>query len=513
MGSTRKLWLGLAALLIVSFSILLWAGGEIFRAAPPMPDAVTTQEGKTLYTRADIERGRQVWQSMGGMQLGSIWGHGGYVAPDWSADWLHREATAVLDIWARADGGMASYQALPPETQAALRGRLEASMRRNTFDPATRTIVVDRDRALAMSNVAAHYESLFGNDPATQKLREAYAMKEGTVPDADHRRALTAFFWWTSWAAGTERPREEGDAVAGANGTAKKGVTYTNNWPSEPLIGNTPPAPLWTWSVFSVLFLIAGIGLLGWYHARTHDNESPVKLPASDPLASLRITPSMRATAKYFWVVLALFLTQILLGAITAHYQVEGQQAYGYALSNVLPYSITRTWHTQLAVLWIAVAWLGTGLYIAPALSGHEPKFQRLGVNFLFGCLLVIVVGAFAGQWLAVMQKLGLANNFWFGHQGWEYADMGRFWQWFLFIGLLLWLTLVGRALWPVLRAPKNETKAIVGLLFLSTVCIGLFFGAALMWGEHTHISEVEYWRWWLVHLWVEGLRQAGSRP
>jgi nitric oxide reductase subunit B len=151
------------------------------------------------------------------------------------------------------------------------------------------------------------------------------------------------------------------------------------------------------------------------------------------------------------------------------------------------------------------VAWLGTGLYIAPALSGHEPKFQRLGVNFLFGCLLVIVVGAFAGQWLAVMQKLGLANNFWFGHQGWEYADMGRFWQWFLFIGLLLWLTLVGRALWPVLRAPKNETKAIVGLLFLSTVCIGLFFGAALMWGEHTHISEVEYWRWWLVHLWVEG--------
>ncbi|MDR7133340.1 nitric oxide reductase subunit B [Lysobacter niastensis] len=505
MGSTRKLWLGLAALLIVSFSILLWAGGEIFRAAPPMPDAVVTQEGKTLYTRADIERGRQVWQSMGGMQLGSIWGHGGYVAPDWSADWLHREATAVLDIWARADGGMASYQALPPETQAALRGRLEASMRRNTFDEATRKIVVDHDRALAMSNVAAHYESLFGNDPATQELREAYAMKEGTVPDAEHRRALTAFFWWTSWAAGTERPREEGDAAAGANGTANKGVTYTNNWPSEPLIGNTPPAPLWTWSVFSALFLIAGIGLLGWYHARTHDNESPVKLPASDPLASLRITPSMRATAKYFWVVLALFLTQILLGAITAHYQVEGQQAYGYALSNVLPYSITRTWHTQLAVLWIAVAWLGTGLYIAPALSGHEPKFQRLGVNFLFVCLLVIVVGAFAGQWLAVMQKLGLANNFWFGHQGWEYADMGRFWQWFLFIGLLLWLTLVGRALWPVLRAPKNETKAIVGLLFLSTVCIGLFFGAALMWGEHTHISEVEYWRWWLVHLWVEG--------
>ena len=506
MSTTRKLWTGLAVLLVISFSVLLWAGGEIFRAAPPMPERVVTTTGATLYTRADIERGRQVWQSMGGMQLGSIWGHGGYVAPDWSADWLHREAIGTLDLWARADGGMATWRELPAEQQAALRGRLEQMMRRNTFDPASRTIVLDADRALSISNVAAHYESLFGNDPATHALREAYAMKENTVVDADHRRALTAFFWWTAWAATTERPHALGDSlVPDQSGVKEKRVTYTNNWPSEPLVGNTPPPPLWVWSAFSVLFLLAGIGLLGWHHARTHGDDHVSVLPATDPLAGMRITPSMRATAKYFWVVLALFLVQILLGAITAHYQVEGQVAYGFNLSEVLPYSITRTWHTQLAVLWIAVAWLGTGLYIAPAMSGHEPKFQRFGVNFLFVCLLIIVVGSFVGQWLAVMQKLGLAYNFWWGHQGWEYADMGRFWQWFLFIGLLLWLILVGRALWPVLRGPSSDTRSIVGLLFLSTVCIGLFFASALMWGEHTHISEVEYWRWWLVHLWVEG--------
>lgn len=506
MTETRKLWLGLAALLLASFAVLLWAGGEIFRAAPPMPERVVAEDGTVAYTRDDIQTGRQVWQSMGGMQLGSIWGHGGYVAPDWSADWLHREATAILDMWARQDGGSATYAQLPPVEQATLRGRLQEVMRSNTYDAATGTITLGRDRVAALSNVAAHYESLFGNDPSTRELREAYAMRENTVPDAAHRRALTAFFWWTAWAAGTERPPAAGDAlVPDQAGVPDKRVTYTNNWPNEPLIGNTPPPPLWVWSAFSVLFLLAGIGLLGWHHARMHDREEAPPLPATDPLATLRITPSMRATAKYFWVVLALFLVQILLGAITAHYQIEGQQAYGYALSDVLPYSITRTWHTQLAVLWIAVAWLGTGLYIAPAMSGHEPRFQRFGVNFLFVCLLIIVVGSFAGQWLAVMQKLGLANNFWWGHQGWEYADMGRFWQWFLFVGLLLWLTLVGRALWPVLRGPQSDTKAIVGLLFLSTVCIGLFFGAALMWGEHTHISEVEYWRWWLVHLWVEG--------
>ena len=504
MSNIKKLWLGLAVLLIASFSVLLWAGGEIFRAAPPVPEQVVMEGGAVVYTRADIELGRQVWQSIGGMQLGSIWGHGGYVAPDWSADWLHREAVEILDIWARRDGGMATYAQLSAEQQAALRGRLQGMIRANSYDPATGTITLARDRVAALSNVAAHYESLFGNDPTTAKLRQAYAMKDGTVDTAEHRRALTAFFWWTAWAATTERPGVIDTASSGRPASSK--VTYTNNWPSEPLVGNTPPPALWLWSSFSVLFLIAGIAALGWHHAVSHGrNAEPHVIPARDPFATLRITPSMRATAKYFWVVLALFLTQILLGAITAHYQVEGQTAYGFELSQYLPYSLSRTWHTQLAVLWIATAWIATGLYIAPALSGHEPRFQRLGVNFLFTCLLIIVVGSFAGQWFAVMQKLGLDYNFWFGHQGWEYADMGRFWQWFLFIGLLLWVTLVGRALWPVLRGPSTDSKSIIGLLFLSTVAIGMFYGAALMWGERTHISEVEYWRWWLVHLWVEG--------
>ena len=507
MSNTRKLWTALAVLLICSFSVLLWAGGEIFRAAPPMPEKVLTQNGAVIYTRADIEQGRQVWQSMGGMQLGSIWGHGAYVAPDWSADWLHREATEVLNIWARRDDGSASYARLPAEQRAALRGRLQEMMRANTYDPIAKTITLTEDRAAALSNVAAHYVSLFGNDPATAELREAYAMKESTVGTLEHRRSLTAFFWWTAWAATTERAGTVGETlVPDQAGVVSSKVTYTNNWPSEPLVGNTPPPALWVWSAFSVLFLIAGIAILGWHYAVTHGRgEEGHTIPATDPFALLRVTPSMRATAKYFWVVLALFLVQILLGAITAHYQVEGQEAYGFKLSDYLPYSLARTWHTQLAVLWIATAWLATGLYIGPALSGHEPKYQRFGVNFLFVSLLLIVVGGFAGQWLAVMQIMPLKFNFWFGHQGWEYADMGRFWQWYLFVGLLLWVTLVGRSLWPIFKGPASDSKSIVALLFLSTVSIGLFYAAALMWGEHTHISEVEYWRWWLVHLWVEG--------
>ncbi|MBD9378031.1 nitric-oxide reductase large subunit [Pseudoxanthomonas sp. PXM04] len=490
MNSTRKLWVGLAALLIASFAVLLWVGSEVHRQAPPLPEQVVDADGQVLYTRKDIETGRQVWQSIGGQQLGSIWGHGGYVAPDWGADWLHREAEAILDIWARREAGAASYKDLDAPTQAAYAKRVQALMRPNSYDAATGTVTVDVDRAAAIRTVAAHYEQLFGNDPAMVKLREAYAMRNDTVPDAEHRRQLTGFYWWAAWSSVTQRPGAE--------------ISYTANWPADELVGNTPPPSAFLWTVFSVLFLIAGIGLLGWHYAVNHGDELAPVLPKRDPLADIKVTPSMRATAKYFWVVIALFLVQILLGAITAHYQVEGQEAYGFALADVLPYALTRTWHTQLAVLWIATAWLGMGLYIGPAISGHEPKFQRLGVNLLWVCLLIIVVGAFAGQWFAVMQKLGLKHNFWFGHQGWEYVDLGRFWQWFLFIGLTLWLVLVGRALWPAMRN-GGDSRSIVSLLFLSTVAIGLFYAAGLMWGEHTHLSMVEYWRWWVVHLWVEG--------
>jgi nitric oxide reductase subunit B len=438
-----------------------------------------------------MQKGRQVWQSMGGMQLGSIWGHGGLVAPDWSADWLHRESVTLLDSWSRRENGGRTYAQLPGDQQGLLQGRLRGMMRTNTYDPSTRTITVPVERAQAMLAVSRHYERLFGNDPATALLRENYAMRNNTVPDPEHRRVLSAFFWWTAWAATTERPGSS--------------VTYTNNWPSEPLVDNRPPASTFIWSAFSVTFLLAGIALLGWHHAVTHGRKPERhEVPKTDPLRSIVVTPSMAATAKYFWVVLALFLAQILFGAMTAHYQVEGQLVYGYEAAEILPYAITRTWHTQLAVLWIATAWLGTGLYMAPAVSGYEPKFQRLGVNVLWACLLIIVGGAFAGQWFAVMQKLGLENNFWFGHQGWEYADIGRFWQWFLFIGLMLWLVLVGRALWPALKK-RDESRSIIALFFLSTVAIGLFYGAGLLWNEHSHISIVEYWRWWLVHLWVEG--------
>ena len=257
------------------------------------------------------------------------------------------------------------------------------------------------------------------------------------------------------------------------------------------------------WSLASIILLIGGIAAMVWYHGAHKDDPDP-RAPAADPLINASPTPSMKATRKYFFVVIGLLLAQIGMGAITAHYAVEGRAFFGLPLAELLPYVVSRTIHTQFGVFWIATAWLATGLYVSPLLSGHEPKLQKLGVDVLFWALVAIVVGSTAFGWLGTLQHRGVDFSFWIGNQGLEYTSMGRIWQVLLFVGLMFWLFLMGRALWPALKRP-SETRGLIAMVFLSAACIGAFYASSLVWGQHTHYSMIEYWRWWLVHLWVEG--------
>lgn len=486
-----KLWVGLGLVAVLSFSVLGYYGWEIFHQAPPIPERVVTPDGTIVFRKQDILDGQNVWQAFGGQEVGSIWGHGAYVAPDWSADWLHREALWLLDSWATDKHGK-PYSQLEEDAQAALQVTLRHELRPNTYNAASGELLVSPLRAAAIAAVARHYAALFGDDPEVESLRNAYALPANTITAPQRRQALNAFFFWTAWACATNRP-----------GTS---ITYTNNWPPEPLIGNRPSGSILVWSVLSMVVLLAGVGALTWYFAAKHHEErgTPHVVPDDDPLRALAPTPSMRATLKYFWLVAALIVAQVLFGVVTAHYGVEGNGFYGIPLAKWLPYSVTRTWHIQLGIFWIATAWLATGFFVAPAVAGGEPSYQRLGVNVLFVCLLVIVVGSMVGQWLAVQQRLGFVANFWFGHQGYEYVDLGRFWQGFLLIGLVLWLVLMDRPMRQALRQAEEERPLLI-LFFLASVAIPLFYSAGLMWGQHTNLAVVEYWRWWVVHLWVEG--------
>ncbi|HWI64921.1 MAG TPA: hypothetical protein VNT75_24090, partial [Symbiobacteriaceae bacterium] len=327
-----RLWAALALVILGSFAILGYYGRETYWQAPPIPKRVVTTDGQVLFTEADIKDGQNVWQSMGGQEVGSVWGHGAYVAPDWSADWLHRELTWLLDQWA-VKMGSPSYAKLSPEMQAALRARLSQEVRTNTYNPATGDLTVSPARAEAIRATAKHYDALFGADLGLHTLREAYAIPANSVPDAARRAKMNAFFFWASWSTATNRPGQA--------------ITYTNNWPPEALIENRPTGATVVWSVISFVLLLAGVGGLVWYYAAQRHREAGEQehpLPEQDPLLNaLKPTPSMRATKKYFWTVAGLIILQIGLGVLTAHYGVEGTGFYGIPIAKWIPYSLTRT--------------------------------------------------------------------------------------------------------------------------------------------------------------------------
>jgi len=278
----RRWWTALILVVVLSFGVLLYLGTRINASKPPIPTQVVDTNGRVLMTGQDITEGQMVWQSIGGQEIGSVWGHGAYVAPDWTADWLHNEATYVLDRYARAEGATA-YDALPAERQAALKARLKQDIRTNTYDPATGTVAVDAVLASSWQLNSAHYAQVFSQG------NERYAIPAGTLTDATQLQQMSDFFWWSSWAAATDAPGST--------------ATYTQNWPHEPLIDNVPTPTNVLWSIISFILLLGGISGMVWYHNYHADDEeapSADEVPKHDPLLGYRATPSQRATIKYF---------------------------------------------------------------------------------------------------------------------------------------------------------------------------------------------------------------------
>lgn len=490
MGQYKKLWLSLIVVLTITFSILGYLGVEVYRQAPPFPEAYVSADGKTVISKDDVLAGQSAWQSTGGMELGSILGHGAYQAPDWTADWLHRELVAWLNIRSQEQHGK-MFDELNADQQAALKAALTEEYRNGSRVGADGKVVLSDTRIKAIEAVAPYYIALYGNDPSMEKTREHFAMKNNTLPDETRRQRLTNFFFWTSWAAATNRPNHD--------------ATYTNNWPHEPLINNVPTTENVMWSVASIVFLLAGIGLLVWVWSFLHKHESEPQLPDTDPISKVQLTPSQRALGKYVFLTVALFIVQILLGGLTAHYTVEGQRFFGIPLSDWFPYALVRTWHLQSAIFWIATGFLTAGLFLAPVVNGgKDPKFQALGVNALFVALFIVVGGSYGGNFLALSHAMPAHLNFWFGHQGYEYLDLGRFWQILLMVGLLLWLFLMLRCTVSAFK-DKNADKNLLAIFVASMVGVGVFYAPGLLYGEHDSLTVMDYWRWWVVHLWVEG--------
>ena len=473
---------GLIFTVIAGFTILIFITVKTYKDSPPIPKKVVNAAGDTVFTGEDILAGQQVFLKYALMENGTIWGHGAYLGPDFSAEYLHGLAEDVGEALAQERYHL-GLEALQPAEREAVKAEIPQLLKKNRFDPNAQTLLFTKPEENSYRRQITKWQNHFSRESRNGGLPPKYLTNH---QELEH---LTAFFAWTAWAAVANRPG--------------KPYSYTSNFPYDPLAGNTPPGAAILWSALSLITLLGGTAAilfafgkfdyLGWKRGR--EELRPRMLPGE-------ATESHRAILKYFVIVSLLFLAQVLIGGAVAHNRAEPGSFYGFNLYQFLPTTILRTWHLQLAIFWIATSYIGGGLLLAGSLGKKEPKYQAKGVHLLFWALVLVVVGSLLGELLGINQLLGNLWS-WFGHQGWEYLDLGRGWQVLLVVGLVLWLILLYRVVTPALKDPEH--KEITTLFMIAALAIPLFYLPAFFFNSTSNYTVVDNWRFWIIHLWVEG--------
>ncbi len=468
--------------MILGFSVLIWVSVRSYKDAPPIPGKVVNSSGAVLFTGADITAGQQVFLKHGLMENGTIWGHGAYLGPDFSATYLHGLAVDAAEFIA-LESFKRSLSQLTDIERAAVDAEVAATLKKNRYRVEDGTLEFTAPEEASYGQQMTRWKAYFEDQSSNRGLMAKQ------VRDPEELRQLTAFFAWTAWASVANRPG--------------KPYSYTNNFPYDPLAGNRPTSNAFLWSALSLITLLGGTALilfafgkfnyLGWKGGKEHIHPSMVPGEA---------TEAQKATMKYFLVMGLLFLAQVFVGGATAHYRAEPGTFYGFNLTALFPTNLLRTWHLQLAIFWIATAYVAGGLFLAGILGGKEPRRQILGINLLFVALAVVIFGSLLGEMAGIRQLLG-SLWFWVGHQGWEYLDLGRLFQYLLAAGLLVWFILIYRAVGSSKK--EGQDREIVWLFMCSALAIPVFYLPALFFTGATNFTVVDNWRFWIIHLWVEG--------
>jgi nitric oxide reductase subunit B len=471
---------------VVALGGLLIGGVFAKREAPPYPGTVVGPDGAALFTKQDILAGQDVYQRYGLMDHGSVWGHGSQRGMEFSAVTLHLIGETVRARLAEQEFGR-PYDQLGGEDRDLIDLRTRREMKSNSYDGGTDTLRLTPAQAAAVVDNARFWETTF-RDGETR-----YGFLPNTVPTAEERQQIGRFFFWTAWVASANRPGED--------------HSYTNNWPPDRAIGNVATVQTYIWSLGGIVSLFVTLGLfIFWVHRDKLWYGEAKGVPLAEKLIDAPLTSSQLKAAKFFLVVILLFLVQTTFGGLLAHYTVHPGTFYISAIGQLIPYSWAKSWHLQIAIFWIATTWVASSIYLAPIVGGHEPRRQGLLVQLLFAAILLVAVGSLTGEVLGIKGMLGNLW-FWFGHQGWEYLELGRAWQILLFIGLLFWLVIVYRAVGrQTEKARDPHFRALVKFYVFSAILVVFFFAFGLFFSRGSHLTVADYWRWFVVHIWVESI-------
>jgi nitric oxide reductase subunit B len=484
--TTKRLRLAAIVCFVVAMGGLLIGGLFANREAPPYPERVLGPEGGVLLTKADILAGQDVYQRYGLMDHGSVWGHGSQRGMEFSAVTLHQIGEKVRGQISQSAHGR-SYLDLSADDRDIVDLRTAREMKANRYDPSTESLNLSAAQAAALDDTVQFWEKTFRDGDA------GYGFLPGTIPTAEERKQIGRFFFWTAWVATATRPGTD--------------HSYTNNWPPDRSVGNVATTETYIWSIGGIVSLFLSLGLfIFWVHRDQLWYGEAKGVPLAEKLVDMPLTSSQIKAAKYFLVVILLFLVQTAFGGLLAHYTVHPGTFYVPLIGQLIPYSWAKSWHLQLAIFWVATTWVASAIYLAPIVGGREPRGQGALVQILFAAVLLVAVGSLTGEVLGIKGLLGDAW-FWLGHQGWEYLELGRLWQILLFLGLLAWLVIVYRAVRGRSSGSGDpDFRSLVNFYVFSAILVVLFFAFGLFFSRGTHLTVADYWRWFVVHIWVESI-------
>jgi nitric oxide reductase subunit B len=482
----RKTLAKLLAVVFV-FNLVVMGAGALYsyQNAPPIPTEFVGPDGETVVTDDQIQEGKVAFQSNGLMNHGSILGNGAYYGEDFTADVLDLKVRFMREYYAEERHG-SEYDALAAPERAAV----------------DEVVRADLDDGGTTAPVAYSAAEAYAHERAREVYVERYhegdrerGLPEGMIESADDARRFADFALWTAWIAHTDRPGSD--------------TSYTNEWPYAPAAGNVPGGATMTWSVIAMVLLVGAVGIGVWLYKSVELPEPETEGITVPHPRDVDLLPSQRAATRFVPLGAALFLAQVALGGLLAHFYVERDgffgigEALGVDVLQWLPFAMARTYHVDLGILWIATLWLGAGLFLAPLLTGTEPRDQSRYVHLLLGALVVVVAGGFAGIWLGAQGYFDGALWWLLGNEGLEYLEVGKVWQFGLLVGFVLWAALVARGFRPLLdREPRY---GLAHMILYAGGSIALLFVAGFLYTPGTNIVMTEFWRWWVVHMWVEG--------
>jgi nitric oxide reductase subunit B len=470
----------------VTLTVLIIGGVSTIHQLAPYPNKVETPDGRLLFTKQDILAGQDAFQSHGLMDQGMVWGHGTQRGPEFSAVSLHIISESVRNSIAQKDYGK-PYGELDDLQKDLVGVKAVHEIRENRYDASKDLLTLTDAQVAGLKAVEQHWDETFKNG------EKRYGFLPNTVTSAKQRLELGRFFFWTAWVASTKRPGTD--------------YTYTNNWPADRSVGNVPTTETYLWTLGGLLsfLIVVGIFIFCVHHYGLWFGAAK-GVPLGERLVDMPLTSSQRKAAKFFLVVILLFLGQTCVGGLLAHYTVHPASFYLQIVAEWIPYNWAKTWHLQLAIFWIMTTWIASAVYIAPIIGGAEPRHQGALVQLLFVAVLIVAAGSLLGEVAGIKNLLG-DWWFWFGHQGWEYLELGRAWQILLYIGLIAWLFIVYRPIRHHLKlAHKDDFTSLILLYVVSAVLVVVFFGFGLLYGKGSHFTLADYWRWFVVHIWVESI-------